>query len=93
MIRGVSVTTDRKPSLQFRRDWEMAMKAKKAAVPTLATWPLPHDVEIVDAEGVPTAKFLQLARLFTPRLTKQPFSDARGLPTGAAISWWKQATS
>lgn len=93
MIRGVSVTTDRKPSLQFRRDWEMAMKAKKVATPTLAIWPLPHDVEIVDAEGVPNVKFLQLARLFTPALVKQRFSDAQGRPTEYGISWWKQATS
>ena len=90
MIRGVPVTEDRKPSFSLRRDWEAKMAAIKAADPTKATHPLPHWIEIVDAEGKPTDQFVQLARLFTPTLARMPFADAKGQPTDYALSWWKQ---
>jgi len=91
MIRGIPVTSDRKPTLAFQRDWQIAMMAKKTADPTLQIYPLPG-VEIVDKQGVPTPQFVQLARLFTPALARQPFVDRDGNPTDYALTWWKEAT-
>lgn len=92
MIRGVPVTANRKPTIAFQRDWAKAMAAKKLATPTLQTYPLPGFLEIVDERGIPTPQFVQLARLFTPALTRQPFADRVGQPTDYALQWWKEAT-
>jgi hypothetical protein len=92
MIRGVAITANRKPTLQFRKEWNAAMAAKKAAVPTLNVYPLPQHVDVVDERGFPTGQFMQLARLFTPALTRRSLVDSLGRPTDYALQWWKEAT-
>lgn len=91
MIRGIAITANRKPTLAFRKEWQSAMAALKAATPTLNVYPLPP-VDIVDERGFPTRQFMQLARLFTPALVFQQLVDGLGRPTDYALQWWSEAT-